>query len=1129
MKIINKLAFALLPIAFVATAAEPARSQVIETELAGHSLPFYPFFEYVKAVNVDDSVEIAVDPTRFPAIGGATCDIYVVSAKTRSEWAADNSLTDVTAGGPRTQTFSAASIGPNRIPVTGAFELNANAGRSLGVGYDVVLDCDRDGVLGSGDFIDGRRGEAGFYAVHDTTQRGPEAVTASVYQLTPEVADAYRIPPSRRAQNLFYPTNIATLGKRPLVIIGHGVGHLFDWYDHIGNHLASYGYVVMSHDNDIFSSPATAAVTTIGHTDAFIDQVEASAIAGGALAGLLDTDNIVWIGHSRGGEGVAIAYNLLFNGTLTPTFFERENIKLISSMLPTDFRVPGFIANPRDANYHLWSAAGDTDVSGEAFFNHVQTFHLHERATAFRQSTTVQGTGHAWFHNGPETPTWFEGPCSIGPTNDLTHDILLGHLLPLVLHYVEGVVPALDFFTRQYESFSPIGVPTGNPCVVVTHEYRNGSGVGNLMIDDFQSQPDTDTSSSAAGVTFDVENLLEGRLDDNNGDFRWTPSDPFNGATQAGTGDTSRGVVFDWTNENRFYEWEISGANGDFSRYLFLSFRAAQGTQHPNTLAETGDLTFNVTLRDGSGITSRIGIGVAGGGVEQPYGRAGGWYNEMETTRLRLTDFLNNGSGLALDDIVAVRLDFGPAHGSSWGRLVLDDLMLTRDVPPNPFEILEPTATRPANAGTSVADNRVLVRILAGGDRDVSPANLTISVDGTALTPAQIPTAAAGVGGETWVIIAPGPRPDGCYDLEVSLVTPEGVSDQQPSSLCYADDETRAFDRVLAIDQTTSMLFDGSTGTGNTEKMDAARAAGRFFVNLSNPQDQIGVVSFQRHDQNGDGTISEPDELAEVELPLVFAGEGATDRRPDARAAVAAVTPEPLGFVGPETSVGAALFEGRTMLASLGAADHEPTIVLLTDGLENFAPFWSSSGPHGSPLRPDFASGDVRVDTIGIGGDADDALLQDIAGATGGEFRNFNEGSGSFFLLSRLSSWYKAIDEDIRGEQRFFYREGFPPLTGGASDPSSGFAQGRRIGRFTVEPDLDWMTVAFHANVDNAAAVLLVPPGSDEPIAASPPDVTRRADPKHSVYRIRAPAPGVWSYLVQAGDLAAEFFAVASA
>src|SRR5262249_5662854 len=138
------------------------------------------------------------------------------------------------------------------------------------------------------------------------------------------------------------------------------------------------------------------------------------------------------------------------------------------------------------------------------------------------------------------------------------------------------------------------------------------------------------------------------------------------------------------------------------------------------------------------------------------------------------------------------------------------------------------------------------------------------------------------------------------------------------------------------------------------------------------------------------------------------------------------------------------------------------------------------SGSAGSPLRPEFAADTIRVDTVGLGGDADDALLTDIAAVTGGEFRNLNEGSGSFFLLSRLSNWYKAIDEDVRGEQRFFYREGFPKpsAVGSGSVTTHTAVRTIRIEHFPVEPHLDWMTVAFHANVDNAATVALFEPGS---------------------------------------------------
>jgi hypothetical protein len=53
----------------------------------------------------------------------------------------------------------------------------------------------------------------------------------------------------------------------------------------------------------------------------------------------------------------------------------------------------------------------------------------------------------------------------------------------------------------------------------------------------------------------------------------------------------------------------------------------------------------------------------------------------METIRIRLTDFLNNNSGpvLNLSNIVAIRLNVGPSWGSSQGRVVIDDLVLSND------------------------------------------------------------------------------------------------------------------------------------------------------------------------------------------------------------------------------------------------------------------------------------------------------------------------------------------------------------------------------------------------------------------------------------------------------------------
>ncbi|HOO16083.1 MAG TPA: hypothetical protein PLU99_03140, partial [Phycisphaerae bacterium] len=231
--------------------------------------------------------------------------------------------------------------------------------------------------------------------------------------------------------------------------------------------------------------------------------------------------------------------------------------------------------------------------------------------------------------------------------------------------------------------FHPPAVPVGtDPCYVVSQEYRNGAADGIAFIDDYETQTAANTSSSGGAVTYTVTNLTEGRLDDATSSFSWSASDPFNGATQDGASDTGRGVVFDWNDTDRYYEWAVVSGLRDFSAWKYVGVRGAQGTQHPYTLETDGLLTFTITLRDGAGNTSSINSGAYGGGFGMPYERSGGWHNEMRRIRIRITDFLANGSNIDLTNIVAVRLNVGPSWGTSQGRIVIDELMLDNDLPP---------------------------------------------------------------------------------------------------------------------------------------------------------------------------------------------------------------------------------------------------------------------------------------------------------------------------------------------------------------------------------------------------------------------------------------------------------------
>jgi len=639
----------------------PGTSGPTSAQLAGNKLSVYPFFEYITSINEGARARAALDSTRFPWLVGVTGDLYVTAAKGRARWDADPTLIDVR-GAPKPVTIQVGGTQANTFLLAKG-TLNGTSGLDLGVGYDVVFDADQDGLLGPGDVIDGYSQEAGFYVVRDTAIAGPEPVTSLLYN-----------GGTWLQENIFYPTNIASLGPRPLIVVSHGNGHDYRWYDHIGEHMASYGYVVMSHSNNTGPGIETASITTIENTDHFLGNL--ATIAGGALNGLVDGTQIVWLGHSRGGEGVVRAYDRIFDGENVPVFFSWQDIRLVSSIAPTTFLEKAKVL-PHEVPYHLWIGSADSDVAGAPGSGH-EPYTILERAQGMKMSTTLQGAGHGTFHNGGGS-WWANGPCQIGPNK--VHAIVKGYLLPLVDHIVGGRPAGKDFLWRHYEAFQPISAPpNGNGCVVVNLELHEKQTPLVFVIDDFETNESANLSSSNQAVTFNVTELSEGRLDDNNSSLAWDVSDPFNGMTRTvRPNDVQGGIVFSFDSVPSFIEWSVDPVRSNLADDTYLSFRACQGSRHPLTVVALEDLTFEVSLRDSLGVTSTLSIDAFGGGIAEPYQRTGlgsgaGWANEFETIRIRLTDFLADGSGLNLARVEAVRLEMGPGHGSNEGRLGFDDL-----------------------------------------------------------------------------------------------------------------------------------------------------------------------------------------------------------------------------------------------------------------------------------------------------------------------------------------------------------------------------------------------------------------------------------------------------------------------
>ncbi len=634
-------------------------------EIAGHSLPTAPQFDFVQSFFEGDVIEGALDTTVFPQWIGVTTNVWVCDHQDAAAWMLAPSLVDVR-GAPQSVSFVAGGVPVNRFTLdVGA--LSGFVGGGLGRGLDVVIDADGDGTLSFGDWIDGGTAEPGLWLLYPTAVQGPYAITEVLYS-----------GGSFLGQDLYYPSNIDTLGELPLVVVSHGNGHNYQWYDHIGFHLASYGYIVMSHQNNTVPGVVQASTTTLTNTDYLLGNL--ATIAGGALLGHLDRHRIAWMGHSRGGEGVAIAYDRLFDGTYSPTNFSISDIVFVSSIAPTDFQGTN-VANPHGVPYHLWTGGADSDVNGCADCSLCQTFHLHERATGPRSSISLHGAGHGAFHNNSASGLFAAGPCQLTRTD--VNTIMKAYLLPLVEWYVRGNPAGRECLWRQWEAFQSPGVPT-SPCVVVDLMHREIAS-DRLVIDDFETNSDIALSSSGGAVTFDVQHAAAGRLDDPGTTFTDSAAEPMNGMTfSGGVLDVTNGMVFDWNTLDEQIAFALVPGLADTTDWDFVSFRACQATRHPLTVADLGDLDFSVRLRDANGATGEVRIGAYGGGIEEPYqrsacGSGAGWANEWETVRVPIADIVRVSNGLDRTQLVAVELLFGPNHGSTRGRLGLDDVAFTRN------------------------------------------------------------------------------------------------------------------------------------------------------------------------------------------------------------------------------------------------------------------------------------------------------------------------------------------------------------------------------------------------------------------------------------------------------------------
>jgi len=191
-------------------------------------------------------------------------------------------------------------------------------------------------------------------------------------------------------------------GPFPLVLVVHGNHDMRDFsdpgYDYLGELLASRGYIVASVDENFING-------TNNENDArgwfLLEHVQLferfDAEAGNPFEGKVDMDNIVLIGHSRGGEAVAnaAAFNELthYPDDASLEFDFGFSIKGVVSIAPVDgqYLPTGRKVVMRDVSYLTFHGSHDGDVTsfhGLRIYDRLQftdgDFHLKAAVYVYR-------------------------------------------------------------------------------------------------------------------------------------------------------------------------------------------------------------------------------------------------------------------------------------------------------------------------------------------------------------------------------------------------------------------------------------------------------------------------------------------------------------------------------------------------------------------------------------------------------------------------------------------------------------------------------------------------------------------------------------------------------------------------
>lgn len=658
--------------------------------LSGRMLFGAPYFRYGDAFAEGEDIYAAVDPAALPPANiGKMAAIYVVQSKSSSQWDNDKSLSHLPSlGGNSDVTIFKTQAGCINHS---CFLIWPNA--TLVGSYDIILDFgnnssdaatfvpnNRYDILtppAIGDIIDGYM-TPGFRVVKD-----PGVITNPAYPfiggfdyvsegnatVTNENGATFSVDLTARVRfpsSLSGATNPAQISTNrstyPMIIIVHGNGHSYEAYNYLLDHWAKNGFIAAS----IVLEDGQQATDRVRVLFAHIDKLKMK-------FGTRAENNIGIIGHSRGGEAVAI----------TPRLNQTEglghNINAIISLAPTNMYTNESIVAPWAKDYYVIYGSLDGDVDGYGAVPILNSgFAIYDKAQGARKGMLfVYGGTHDRFLTPPSDPEFEFNFNLIRPSDqpkalsqDAHRKIALAYMTAYFRQNLLGDNQYVEMFKGEWVPPSVAMADSGKGKFYT--QYRVAPD-NRRTIDDFEETHTVNSweTSTPAGGNVSQSNLFADPSEDllHTIDTRYSPHD-------------TSGLSSRWSSGSGRLEFSIPPAQQDVSSFKAISFRVTQKydpTGMINPLNSEQD--FYVMLRD-AGSQERMVKVSKFGTIPFPFVRSNSYWNPqisviksaLRTIHIPLHAFTIECAGAQRVNLSTVQKLAFVFQANSSGEIEIDDI-----------------------------------------------------------------------------------------------------------------------------------------------------------------------------------------------------------------------------------------------------------------------------------------------------------------------------------------------------------------------------------------------------------------------------------------------------------------------